>query len=157
MLNNIQGFGGPPPLGGMGGPGGPRGPQKLTEAQQQTVQDLLEEYGEETLTAEDAKDLFASFNKAGIRGPGLREAIQEAGFDADQLFSLAHDSQKPPAPPAGGPPRGQPVNLSSLQSLQAILDQFDLENMDEDMANALFSQLNQAGLMRTGGMIDITT
>jgi len=49
------------------------------------------------------------------------------------------------------------VNLSSLQSLQAILDQFDLENMDEDMANALFTQLNQAGLMRAGGMIDITT
>lgn len=150
MMNGIQGAGGPPPMGGMGGM---RGPQQLTEEQKQTVQDLLEEYEEEEITTEDAKELFEAFKEAGIRGPGLREAIEEAGFNADELFSKAHDGQKPPTPPSGG----RQVNSASLQSLQSILEQYDLENMDQEQANQLYSQLNQAGLLRAGGMIDITT
>lgn len=151
MVSSI-GFNGPPPVGGGGMM---RPPQALTEEQQQTVQDLLEEYDPDELTAEDAKAIFKAFQEAGIRGPGLREAVKEAGFDPDELFTLAHDGQKPPPPPSGGAQRGGQINLSSLQSLQNILQQFDLNNMTTDQEEELLSQLNQAGLLNSGRMINI--
>jgi hypothetical protein len=151
MLNGVQGFGGMPPMGGMGPS------QALTEDQKQTLQEILEEYEGEELTAETAKEIFKAFQEAGIRGPGLREAVKEAGMNADELFSLAHGGQKPPAPPSGGAQSTGQVNLSSLQTLQSILEQFDLTSMSSEQEKNLLSQLNQAGLMGTGGVIDIST
>lgn len=148
MVGSIQGFGAMQQMGNM------RGPQSLTADQNQTVQDILSEYDTEDLTAEDAKSIFKAFEEAGIRGPGLREAVKGAGFDADQVWSLAHDGETPPAPPSGGQ-RGGQINLNSLQSLQTILDQYDLTDMTDDQESALLSQLEDQGLLNTGGLIDL--
>ncbi len=75
-------------MGSMRPMSGMQRPDPLTDEQKTKVKDLLSQYDSENLTVEDAKSLFKSIQEAGIKGPGLRDAIQEAGFDADKVWSL---------------------------------------------------------------------
>jgi hypothetical protein len=150
MVSSIQGMGMMRQMGGM------QRPQPLTDEQKSTVKDLLSQYDSENLSATDAKSLFKSFEEAGIKGPGLREAISEAGFDADQVWSLAHDGQKPSQPPQGGEQGMGKMDTASLKTLQSILDQFDLSNMTDEQESDLYSQLSNAGLMKSGSLFDIS-
>jgi hypothetical protein len=151
MVSSIQGLGAMRPMGGM------QAPQPLSDEQKAKVKDLLSEYDPENLTADDAKSLFKSFQDAGIKGPGLREAIKEAGFDPEEVWSLGHDGQQPPmgGPGGQGSDGASKINASTLQSLQNILDQFDLSNLSEDDEKSLMTQLSKAGLMRTGSVLDL--
>ncbi|HEX2979354.1 MAG TPA: hypothetical protein VHO48_03715 [Anaerolineaceae bacterium] len=162
MVSNIQGMGGMGAMNGMGGmggmrpmggPGGPA-PKELTEEEQTELEKILEEYDSEDLTTEDAEEMFKAFEEAGLRGPGLREGIQKAGFDADEVWSLAHKGQKAPQA-AGKAENTNRVDLNALQSLQDILNQYDLANLSSDQEQSLIEQLNQSGLMNLGSMIDL--
>jgi hypothetical protein len=153
MVSNIQGFGQMPPMGGM------RPPKALSDDQKQKVTDILSKYDSSSLTETDAKSIFKAFEEAGIKGAGLKEAIDNAGFNADKLWSLAHDGQEapkgpPPGGSGGGPSSTGKVNSSALKTLQDILNQYDLSNLSSEDEKSLFSQLTQTGLIRSGSLLD---
>lgn len=163
MMSSIQGTG---PLGGIGSFPPPPQSRPLTDDQKSLVQSTLAEHDAENLTADDAREILDTFRQAGIRpGRELRQAIQDAGFDEKKLLDLARPEDAPEGGPQGGPqgPRGNHgarsssnVDLSALQSLQSILNNYDLSSMSDEDETNLLSQLNSAGLVRTGYMIDLS-
>jgi hypothetical protein len=63
--------------------------QSLSDEQKARVASILSQYDSSSLTVEDAKAINNAFREAGIRkGPGQREAIEAAGFDARKISSL---------------------------------------------------------------------
>lgn len=69
----------------------------------------------------------------------------------------------PPGPPPGGGPVGGPaggpgggfgaagsVNKSALQTLQSILQQYDLTNLSSDQETELLGKLNESACCRAG-------
>jgi len=150
-ISSIQGLGQTQAMGAMQGMGrGPK-PQPLSDEQKTTLQEILSEYDPASVSSEDAKEFFTQIREAGIRGPEVREAVEAAGFDADALFEMAHGDRQPPQRAQSN----QQINLTSLQTLQQILNQFDLNALEEDDQNNLMSQLTQAGLTRSGSVLDI--
>jgi hypothetical protein len=90
---SAMGAGNRQPPGGQGQDSG----RALTADQAAKVKEILSAYDPDNLTAETAKAINEAFRQAGIRpGPGMKEAIEAAGFDADKLRQLA-------PPPQGGP------------------------------------------------------
>lgn len=155
MLNGIQGG---LSLSGMG-MHAPRPPQPLTDEQKSQVQSILSQYDPESLTAEDAKSIFDQFREAGIQpSPEMRDLITDSGFDPEELRSLARPEGDPG--PHGSKPndqQGQGLNISSLQSLQTILDQYDLsKDLSADQQSSLLTQLNQAGFENLGFLLDLS-
>lgn len=139
----------------MQGMGMQRRPQSITDEQKKQIQNILSQYDSSNVTAEDAKSIFEAFKSAGIQpGPGMRETIEAAGFDAEAMRTMGM-----PEPPPGGGMQGvggqQGINLTALQSLQDILSQYDMSNMSDDEKEQLLGQLNSAGLMKTGYTIDL--
>jgi hypothetical protein len=88
-----------------GAPPGPAPePQTLSADQAARVKAILQAYKPASLDADSAKAIHRAFRDAGIRpGPGLRSAIEAAGFDPRRL----HDLDPPPDHPPG-PPRDEP-------------------------------------------------
>lgn len=165
MVDSIQGFGsmqGMSQMGQMGQMrGGPPPGKALTDTQKQQIKDILSDYDASNVTAEDAKAIFQAFKDAGIEpGMGMRETIEEAGFDAENLRELGMPDDKggtPPPPPSGGmsgtsstAATSSSMSLSALQSLQSILSQYDLTNLSDEEKGNLFSQLSNSGLVRSG-------
>jgi hypothetical protein len=156
-MNNIQGTGSMQQVMGMQRP-----PQaSLTDEQKTKINDILSQYDASNVTEDDAKAIFQAFKDAGIRpGPGMRETIEAAGFDAEELREEGmsdSDKQGPPPPPPGGGGQGQSVSVSALKSLQSILSQYDLTNLSSDEESDLITKLNESGLMMgAGNIIDLT-
>jgi hypothetical protein len=137
----------------------------LSDDQKSQVQSILSQYDKNNLTAADAKAIFKAFRQAGIQpGADLKDAITAAGFNADQLRTLARPADGPRH--GGHHPEGaasstsqtgasSSLNSSSLQSLQQILSQYDLSNLSDTQESALVSQLNQAGLLQSGNLINV--
>lgn len=163
MMSSIQGTGS---LGGIDSFPPPPQSRPLTDDQKSLVQSTLAEHDAENLTADDAREILDTFRQAGIRpGRELRQAIQDAGFDEKKLLDLARPEGAPEGGPQGGPqgPRSNHgarsssnVDLSALQSLQSILNNYDLSSISDEDETNLLSQLNSAGLVRTGYMIDLS-
>jgi hypothetical protein len=156
MVSSIQGYGSiqAASMGGMR----PQG-TSLTDDQKQTIADILSEYDPENITEEDAQEIFQKFKDAGITpARGMKEAIEAAGFDAEDLRAKGMpEGQQPPPPPPPDKTRGSgSVNLNALQSLQSILSEYDLSSISEDEQSELLTRLNQAGLMQTGYTIDLS-
>jgi hypothetical protein len=157
MLNGIQGG---LSLSGMG-MYAPRQPQPLTDEQKSQVQSILSQFDPESLTAEDAKSIFDQFREAGIQpNPEIRDLIADSGFDPEELRTLARPEGEPgPRGPKPNDQQGQAqgLNVSSLQSLQTILDQYDLsKDLSADQQNSLLTQLNQAGFKNLGFLLDLS-
>jgi Raf kinase inhibitor-like YbhB/YbcL family protein len=73
--------------------------QPLTAEQKGRVKGILSKYSAASLTAKDAKAINEAFREAGLRnGPGLQEAIREAGFEPEKIGEL----DPPPDRPEGG-------------------------------------------------------
>ena len=63
--------------------------QLLSDEQKARVVSILSQYDSTSLTVENAKAINNAFREAGIRkGPGQREAIEAAGFDARKISTL---------------------------------------------------------------------
>ncbi len=63
--------------------------QSLSDEQKARVISILSQFDSSSLTVEDAKAINNAFREAGIRkGPGQREAIEAAGFDAGRISAL---------------------------------------------------------------------
>jgi len=81
-------------------PGPPPGTQTLSADQAARVQAILKAYKPASLVADDAKAIHRAFRDAGLRpGPGLRRAIEAAGFDPRRLHDLDPPRDHPPGPP----------------------------------------------------------
>jgi hypothetical protein len=154
MVSSIQGYGSiqAASMGGMR----PQG-TSLTDDQKQTIADILSEYDPENITEEDAQEIFEKFKDAGITpARGMKEAIEAAGFDAEDLRAKGMpEGQQPPPPPPPDKTNGS-VNVSALQSLQSILSEYDLSSITEDQQSELLTKLNEAGLLQTGFTIDLS-
>jgi hypothetical protein len=149
MVDSIQGFS------PMPGARPFAAPQPLTDDQKTQIQTILSNYDSSNLTADDAKAIFKQFREAGIRpGPGMKEAISAAGFDADKLRSLGMPEHRHHT--GGGTGGAGGVDRSALQTLQTILSQYDLTGMSDDQENDLLTKLNDAGLMKAGNLIDLS-
>jgi hypothetical protein len=146
MTDNIQGVG--PMYGNRAFPA----PHPLTDEQKSQIQSILSQYDPSKVSAEDAKNIFKAFREADIRpGPDLKNAISAAGFDAGNLRPLARPEGHGHGHRNGatsGPGNG--VNMSTLQSLQSILNQYDLSNISPDQEKEILSKLNDAGLRGIG-------
>jgi hypothetical protein len=120
----------------------------LTDEQKATGQDILSKYDAENLTTDGADAIFEEMREADLPpGPGMKEAVEEAGFDLE-----------PFKPKGGPPPQGgvnQELDVESLQSLQTILNQFDLSNLSAEDEESLFTQIQAAGLMTPGNLFTI--
>jgi hypothetical protein len=155
MIDSIQGFS------SMQGMSSFPKAKALTDEQKSQISDILSNYDKDNLTADDAKEIFNAFKDAGIQpGPGMKEAIEDAGFDAEELRDLGKPSDMPPGPPphsegAFGSSSSKSIDASTLQSLQDILNQYDLSSLTSDQEEELLGKLSDAGLMKNGSMIDL--
>lgn len=150
MVSSIQG------MGSMMGMDQMRSISSLTDEQKQKISDILSQYDPENVSEDDAKAIFQAFKDAGITpAKGMKEAIEAAGFDAEDLRTkgMPDKGQMPPPPPPSSGTSG--VNVSALQSLQDILSEYDLTSMTEDQQSQLLSQLQEQGLMNPGYIIDL--
>ncbi len=151
MINSIQGMGQMMGAAGMMSKG-----RELTDEQKATITEILSQYDPANLSDEDAKAIFQAFHDAGITpARGMKEVIEAAGFDAEDLRSrgMTDQGMMPPPPQQGS--GSNAINLSALQSLQEILNQYDLTNLtDSDQVN-LLSQLEESGLVFPGSVLDI--
>ena len=84
-MNSIQGFGSM--QGGMFGMGGmQQQTSSLTDDQKSTVASILSNYDADNITTSSAQEIFQKLLDAGITPQkGLKEAIESAGFDAEQI------------------------------------------------------------------------
>ncbi len=150
MVDQIQG------LGSMMGAGMSFKSEPLTADQKSQIKSILSRYDPEKVTREDAKSIFQAFKEAGIRpSPGMKEAIEEAGFDAEDLRAKGKPEGPPPPPQGAGNNKSSGVNLSALKSLQDILSEYDLTNMSDEDESGLLSTLQQQGFINPGIMIDL--
>lgn len=79
--------------------------QPLTAQQKTRVKAILSKHDASSLTAKDARAINEAFRAAGLRnGPGLLEAIQDAGFDPQRIGELDPPPDRPVGDrrPAGG-------------------------------------------------------
>lgn len=149
-MSKPEGMGRPQGAGGMQGPPPPPPQRELTEEEKTKIEEILSEYDPENITEEDAKEIFEKFMEAGIQpAAGMKEAIEEAGFDAEQLRKWGM-----PEPPSQGY-SAQGINTSALQSLQTILNQYDLGNLTSETQSSLYAQLQSSGLLYSGTIINI--
>ncbi len=130
--------------------------KSLTDEQKEKIEEILSNYDTDSITAEDAKEIFDAFKEAGITPcKGMKEAIDAAGFDADELRSLAGFDQPPPPPSSSS--QSVNINQTALQSLQTILNDYDLTELSEDEQSELLTRLQEAGLLQYSGVtIDIS-
>lgn len=149
MVSAIQGVSSM--MGGMM----PQKTEALTDDQKNTISEILSKYDAENVSTEDAVAIFEEFKEAGITPTrGMKEAIEAAGFDAEDLRSKGLSDQGMPPPPQQSSTSSS-INLSALQSLQEILSQYDLTNLSETDQTSLVSALESSGFIYPGSVLDI--
>ena len=68
----------------------------LTAEQKAQVKAILAKYDQSSLTAKDARAINDAFRAAGLRnGPGLQDAIREAGFKPERIGELDPPPDRP--------------------------------------------------------------
>lgn len=150
MISSIQG------VSSMMGSGMMSRMTELTDTQKSTIADILSQYDAANVSDEDAKAIFQEFKDAGITpAKGMKEAIEAAGFDAEDLRTRGMSDQGMPPPAPKESSSSSSINLSSLQSLQEILSQYDLTNLSDTDQSSLISALEETGLIYPGSVIDI--
>lgn len=152
MVSQIQG------MGSMMGGGMQFKAEPLSADQKSQIQSILSQYDPDQVDEEDAKSIFQAFREAGIKpSAGMKEAIEAAGFDAEDLRAKGKPQGPPPPPPpqGGGKSGNAGINLSALKTLQDILSEYDLTDMSEEEETGLLGQLQQQGFMNPGIVIDL--
>lgn len=144
-----QGVGG---MQGMGSMMPPPPPRELSDEQKSEIEEILAEYDPANITQENAKEIFEKFREAGISpAKGMKEAIEEAGYNAEELRELGMPDFLQRLYSSGS----QEVDASALQTLQTILNQYDFANLSTEKQESLYTQLQSAGLLYSGTIINI--
>jgi hypothetical protein len=156
---NIQGMG---PMQGMMGMGGMQQSAALTDDQKKTVLSILSKYKSDSLTTSDAQSIFKQFMDAGITPTrGLKEAIESAGFDAEDLRTKAFEGMQgaqgmqgmpPPPPPMGASGAATELTDDQKTTVASILAKYDSSNLTTTTAQAIFKELNSAGITPMKGL-----
>jgi hypothetical protein len=134
----------------------------LTEDQKKTVATILAKYKDKAsnLTTADAQSIFKEFQDAGITPTkGLKEAIEAAGFDADDLRTKAFQGTQgtqgmPPPPPMDGSFASNNTEITDDQkkTVASILSKYDKSNLTTSDAKSIFKQLSDAGIKPMKGL-----
>jgi len=149
---------------------------QMTDEQKDVVSSVLEGYDASTLTEEDALEIVAAFQDAGIgRSRDLANTMSEAGFNASDVAELAGISGagRPPPPPGGIPPsssqdsseieaisnaleillniRHQNDGSNSISEedeefIASLLSDYDSSNISAQDASEISSALREAGI-----------
>src|SRR5664279_485865 len=136
--------------------------QTLSDDQKKTLSSILKNYDPTKLTSSDAKAIFQSLQQAGIQpSKDLTDTLKTAGFDPQKMRQLAgggrhHHHHQDAAAVSSSTGSSSQINLSSLQSLQSVLGQYDLNNLSTDQSKKLQSQLTDLGLAQPGSTINLT-
>ena len=98
----------------------------LSTSQLETISSVLSEYDADNLSQSDAQSIVAAFEEAGIQpSDELVSAMEEAGFDAKEVGTLAGVG------PQGGPPGGGKGGGGQMSSSD-ITEIFDSMDTNED-------------------------
>jgi hypothetical protein len=136
-----------------GGPqGGRRQPPPISDAQKTTVTDILSKYDPTNLSTTDVSSILTAFREAGI-GPakGLKETIDSAGFNSDSILKMPQRSSGENNFWASQS-ASQSIDLSTLQSLQSILNKYNLSSMSMEEQNSLTQQLQTTSLFKSSSI-----
>ena len=118
----------------------------LTDAQKTTVTDILSKYDPTNLSTSDASSILQAFRDASIRpSKDLAATIDSAGFSSDLILKIPN-SKGSESNFWASQNAIQNINLSSLQSLQSILNQYDLSNISPDQQTSLIQQLQSSNI-----------
>lgn len=114
-------------------------PNVLTLEDHETIQSVLSNYDSENLTQNDASQIVASFQDAGIEpSRQLSNAMSNFGFDAQEIGQLANQSGQAPLhiPPT-------PINKNEENDLSSLLEELLSNNETEDEEEtSLFAEEN---------------
>lgn len=119
----LSSFGFEPPSGSSN--------SSLSSSQLDTISSVLENYDADNLSQSDAQAIVAAFKEAGIQpGSELENAMEEAGFDAHEVGSLAGvgQAQGGTPPPSGGGGGGGGSSSASSESEE----DYDVMDSNED-------------------------
>ncbi len=143
--------------GGQQGGGRAEDGQLLTAAQKAQVKTILSRYTNASLTADDARAINTAFREAGLRnGPGLQQAIRDAGFAPEKIGAL-----DPPTRQAGRegtrggqPSRDEPRSGGGYSIEQAISDRAQLATIAFDALAFLTGDLGCNTFLPPGKVAD---
>ena len=81
----------------------PSSSESTSSSQSETISSILENYDADNLTQSDAQAIVAALQDAGIEASSeLETAMEDAGFDAQEIGTLANVGQGGTPPPGGG-------------------------------------------------------
>lgn len=127
--------------------------QSLTESQKANVASILEDFDADNMTEESALEIMDAIKEAGYSpGPGLAQAIAEAGFDPREIGSFATQKQGPPPPPKNDSVSS--LDTETFGQLVEILKQYDLANITQEEEQALVEQLQSNDLLFPGMLLN---
>lgn len=127
----------------------------LTDDQKQTVTSVLKDFDAENLTEDDARLIATAFKDAGIQpSQQLAQALSDEGFDAQEIGAKAGvgrpDGPRPPPPQER---EETSLNTSALQTLQEILDEYELDRLTKDQEEEILAAFEEEGFLDKQGSI----
>ncbi|KAB7881972.1 hypothetical protein [Poseidonibacter ostreae] len=112
--------------------------QSVSSSQEETISSVLAEYDADNLSQSDAQAIVAAFQEAGIEpSEELEAAMDEAGFDAQEVGTLANVGQGGTPPPGGGGGGGAQTASSEEE------EEYDALDLNEDGVVS-FDELQEA-------------
>ncbi len=128
--------------------------QSLTESQKADVASILSDFDADNMTEESALAIMEAIKEAGYApGPGLAQAITEAGFDPQEIGSFATQQQGPPPPPLPSDSLSS-IDTEAFSQLMEILEQYDLANMTDEEEKTLLEQLQSNDRLFPGMLLN---
>lgn len=137
--------------------GGPRGGTPLTDEQKTKIKDILSGYDPSNITATSAKEIFQKFSDVGITpGRGVRETIEAAGFDAEQLRELGMpDDFKKMGAHRGGMADRPPLSADQKATVKGILSKYDPTKLSETDIRSILQSLRDSGVGPASDLKDV--
>ncbi|KAB7890320.1 hypothetical protein [Poseidonibacter ostreae] len=107
--------------------------QSVSSSQEETISSVLAEYDADNLSQSDAQAIVAAFQEAGIEpSEELEAAMDEAGFDAQEVGTLANVGQGGTPPPGGGGGGAQTASSEEEEEYDALdLNEDGVVSFDE--------------------------
>lgn len=156
-MNSISGIGSTQGMLGMGRMGGPRGGPALTDEQKTKVQDILSNYDPNSITETTAKEIFQKFSDAGLQpGRGMKETIEAAGFDAENLRELSMPSDfEMKGGRHGGMQQHPTITDAQATTVTDILSNYNAANLSTTDVSSILSAFRDAGIAPAKGLREV--
>lgn len=142
------------------------GTQSITSSQEDTISSILSNYDADNLSESDAQSIVAAFKDAGIEpSDELVSAMEEAGFDAQEVGTLAGVAGGPSGPPPSGGGGGESseeeydaldtnedgvVSLAELQASYGTSSNDEVSSLSSNQQNALDNLSTLMDMLKSG-------